>query len=59
MNQEILSYIVAGGILIGGGVPLVALLIHTIKQNRKLDEAKREKKQTINPLKEEEIHNLI
>lgn len=44
MNQDVLAYIVTGGILIGGGIPLVALLIRNIRENRKLDEIRRAKK---------------
>ena len=58
MNQDVLSYIVARGILIGGGIPLVALLIRNIKENKKLDEVRRSKKQVTELFREEDIHQL-
>ena len=58
MNQDVLSYIVASGILIGGGIPLVALLIRNIKENKKLDEVRRSKKQVTELFREEDIHQL-
>ena len=58
MNQDLLAYIVTGGILIGGGIPLVALLIRNIKENRKLDEVKRAKKRVPELFEEEDIHAL-
>ena len=59
MNQDVLAYIVTGGILIGGGIPLVALLIRNIRESKKLDEVKRPKKQVTEPLEPEDVHALM
>jgi hypothetical protein len=53
MNQVALSYIIIGGVIIGGALPLVALLIRNIRETKKLDEVKRGKK-PVTPLHKKE-----
>jgi len=44
MNEDILAYIVVGGVFIGAMIPLIGLLVHYTRENKLLEEGKRIKK---------------